>query len=570
MIIEELVKRGILTKEKAEELKKEKESFGKREEEILLEKRILNEDVIFSIKSEILKIPLKKVDEKLEITPELLKNISEDTANVYHLVPLAKKGSMLEVGMVYPEDLDALEAIKFLARQRKLDVTIFLISISDFQRIVQEYKKQKEEIDIALKELEKELKEKIEVKGKKELEKIAEEAPTTKAVASIIRYGIEGNSSDIHIEPLKDKVRVRFRFLGNLYSSIFLPLSAHSAVVSRIKILSELRIDETRIPQDGRFSLEYFGRKIDFRVSTFPTAFGEKVAIRILDPNVGLKKMEELGLSGRNFEVLKKAIEKPFGMILVTGPTGSGKSTTLYAILQKLNKEDVNIVTLEDPVEYLIEGINQSQIKPEIGYSFATGLRSILRQDPDIIMVGEIRDKETAELAVNAALTGHLVLSTLHTNNVLGVIPRLIDLKVSQFLIPYALSIAIGQRLVRRLCDNCKKPVEPSKEIKKIILREIEQLPETEKSKIKLPQDFKIFKSVGCDECHRVGFSGRLGLFEVLEMTKELEDIILKDTSELHILNEARRQGMITMRQDGILKVLQGLTTIEEVLKETS
>jgi type IV pilus assembly protein PilB len=569
MIIEELTKRGILKKEEEQKLKREVENLGKREEEVILDRKILSEEELFSIKSEILKIPLKKFEPK-EIPPEVLREIPEETVEFYKIIPISKKEKILEVGMVYPEDLDAIEAIKFLARKKDLEVKVFLVTLSDFKKALEEYRTKREEIEKAIEELEKELKVEKEKPTVAELGRIVEEAPITKAVASILRYGIEGQSSDIHIEPVKDKMRVRYRFLGKLYCSIFLPIKVHPAIVSRIKILSDLRIDETRIPQDGRFSIEYGGRKIDFRVSTFPTAMGEKVAIRILDPRVGLKKMEELGLSGRNFEVLQKAIQKPFGMILATGPTGSGKTTTLYAILQKLNKEGVNIVTLEDPVEYFIEGINQSQIRPEIGYTFATGLRHVLRQDPDIIMVGEIRDKETAELAVHAALTGHLVLSTLHTNNVIGVIPRLIDLGISPFLIPYSLSLAIAQRLVRRLCDKCKREVKPSKEIRDLILEEIEELPEEEKKKIKIPQNFKIYEAVGCDECNKVGFSGRIGIFEVLEMTKNLEEIILKEPSEAKILEEAKRQGMITMRQDGILKVLKGITTIEEVLRETT
>jgi type IV pilus assembly protein PilB len=569
MIIEELVKRGILTEERGKNLKKEMETLGKKEEEVILDRKILTEEELFSIKSEILRIPLRKFEPK-EISPEVLNEIPEETASFYKVIPISKKGKILEVGMVYPEDLDAMEAIKFLARKKDIEIKIFLIMLSDFKKALEQYRAKREEIEEALKELEKEIKIERERPTIAELGRIVEEAPITKVVASILRYGIEGQCSDIHIEPLKDRLRVRYRFLGKLYSSLFLPVKVHPAIVSRIKILSDLRIDETRIPQDGRFSLVVGGRKIDFRVSTFPTAMGEKVAIRILDPKVGLKKMEELGLSGRNFEVLQKAIKKPFGMILATGPTGSGKTTTLYAILQKLNQEGVNIVTLEDPVEYFIEGINQSQIRPEIGYNFATGLRHVLRQDPDIIMVGEIRDKETAELAVHAALTGHLVLSTLHTNNAIGVIPRLIDLGISPFLIPYSLSIAIAQRLVRRLCDKCKREVKPTKEIRDLILEEIEKLPEEEKKKLRISQNFKIFEAVGCDECNKIGFSGRIGIFEILEMTKNLEEIILKEPSEAKILEEARRQGMITMRQDGILKVLKGITTIEEVLRETT
>jgi type IV pilus assembly protein PilB len=567
MIIEELIKRGILTKEHGEMLKNEAFNSGKREEELILEKRILDEERLFQIKSETLGISLKKVD---TIPSKVLEEIPKETIEFYKILPLSKKGKVLEVGMVFPEDLTAREAIKFLAKKKNFKLEIFLITLSNFKKILKEYEDKEEKLETTIEELEKELKfEKYERKTSAELERIVEEAPITKAVASILRYGIDGESSDIHIEPLKDKVRIRFRFLGKLYSSIFLPIKAHSAIVSRIKILSDLRIDETRIPQDGRFSIEYEGRKIDFRVSTFPTALGEKVAIRILDPRVGLKTIEDLGLSGKNLEVLKEAIEKPFGMILVTGPTGSGKSTTLYAILQKLNEEGVNIVTLEDPIEYFIEGINQSQIRPEIGYTFATGLRSILRQDPDIIMVGEIRDKETAELAVHAALTGHLVLSTLHTNNALGVIPRLIDLGVPQFLIPYALSLIVAQRLLRRLCDKCKKEVKPTWEIKELILKEIEKLPEVEKKNLKISSDFTIFEPVGCNECNGKGFSGRIGIFEILNITEELGRLILKDPSEDKIFQEAKKQGMLTLRQDGILKVIEGLTTIEEVLKET-
>jgi type IV pilus assembly protein PilB len=568
MIIEELVKRGILTKEKEKDLRKEMENLGKREEEVILDNKILNEDELFSLKSEILKIPLKKFDPK-EIYPEVLKEIPEETVDFYKIFPISKKGKILEVGMLYPEDLDAREAINFLARQKNLEIKTYLITPSNFKRAIAEYRSKREEIEKALEELEREMR--VE-RGPaiSEIERITEEAPITKAVASILRYGVEGESSDIHIEPVKERMRVRYRFLGNLYTSLLLPIKVHPAIVSRIKILADLRIDETRIPQDGRFSIDFGGRKIDFRVSTFPTMMGEKVAIRILDPKVGLKKMEELGLSGKSYQILLKGIKKPFGMILATGPTGCGKTTTLYAILQKLNQEGVNIVTLEDPVEYWIEGVNQSQIKPDIGYTFATGLRQVLRQDPDIIMVGEIRDKETAELAVNGALTGHLVLSTLHTNNAIGVIPRLIDLGVSPFLIPYSLSIALAQRLVRRLCQKCKREIKPNKEIKNLILEEMEKLPEEERKKLKISQDFKIFEAVGCDACHKIGFSGRIGIFEVLEMTKNLEEIILKEPSEAKIMEEAKRQGMVTMRQDGILKVLNGLTTIEEVLRETS
>lgn len=569
-LIEELVKKGILESKKASELEKEVKTSGKKEEELILEKRIFSEEDLFKLKSEKLGIPLIKVDPE-KIPPEILETIPEETARYYKMVALSQKDGIYEIGMVWPEDLEAKEALKFLALKKNFDFKVYLITLTNCEKILKQYGILKKEMGKALEELERELKtEEIKIPTIAELGRIVEEAPISKAVATILRYGIEGEASDIHIEPFGERLRFRFRLLGKLYSSIFLPIKAHPAIVSRIKILSNLRIDETRIPQDGRFSVDYGGRKIDLRVSTFPTAAGEKVAIRILDPKIGLKKFDELGLTGRNYEIVKKAIQKPFGMILATGPTGCGKTTTLYAILQILNQEGVNIVTLEDPIEYFIEGINQSQIRPEIGYTFATGLRQVLRQDPDIIMVGEIRDPETAALAVHAALTGHLVLSTLHTNNVLGVIPRLIHLGVPSFLIPLSLSLVLSQRLVRVLCPNCKKAKKPPKEIRDLILKEIEKIPEDVKNNLKIFQNFQIYEAVGCQKCQGKGFIGRIALFEVLEMTRELEEIILKEPSESKILEGAKRQGMLTMRQDGILKVLEGITTIEEVLRETT
>ena len=386
-------------------------------------------------------------------------------------------------------------------------------------------------------------------------------------VAVILRHAVEGNASDIHIEPTKKELRVRFRVDGILTTGLLLPLKIHPAIVARVKILSNLKIDETRLPQDGRFSISVGQKNIDFRVSTFPTTLGEKAALRVLDPAQGIKGLDGLGLEKRNLEVLKKAVQSPYGMILATGPTGSGKTTTLYTVLHLLNKEGVNVLTLEDPVEYFVEGINQSQVKPEIGYTFATGLRHILRQDPNIIMVGEIRDEETAALAAHAALTGHIVLSTLHTNNALGVIPRLIDLKVAPFLLPSSLSLCIAQRLARTLCPYCKKEVVANLKIREMILQEIEAMPELLRKEIKLSKPLKIHESSGCKKCRSEGYLGRIAFFEILVMTTQLKEIILKEPTESNIQKEASRQGMITLKQDGILKVLKGLTSVAEVLR---
>ena len=542
---------------------------GRKEEDVIMETGLVPETVLFGLKSENLKIPLKEVAVE-QVPLKTLELIPEETAKYYQMIPLEKAEKYLEIGMIYPEDLKAQEALKFLARQGKFNYKVFLITPNTFKNLLKQYRTLKREVGLALEELETELKEEgIKTKSQTaaEFERMAEEAPITKIVAVVLRYAVEGSASDIHIEPTREKLRVRFRFLGDLHSSIFLPLTILPAVVARIKILSNLKIDETRVPQDGRFSTQINGKSIDFRVSIFPTTLGEKVAIRVLDPATGLKSFEDLGLEERNLKVVKEGISKPYGLILATGPTGCGKTTTLYAILQILNKEEVNIVSIEDPVEYFIEGINQSQVKPEIGYDFANGLRHILRQDPDIIMVGEIRDEETANLVIHAALTGHIVLSTLHTSNALGVIPRLIDMGIKPYLLPSVLQLAMAQRLVRKLCDSCKKKIKPTPEIKNLILKEIDGLPPAIKKDIKLPASFEIFAPQGCQKCGSTGYSGRIAVFEILSMTDSLAEIILKEPSEVSILEEAKRQGMITMKQDGILKVLRGVTTIEEILR---
>jgi len=569
VLIQQLLKRGILDKEKATSLEFEVKNSGKREEEALLENEVIGEKTLFSLKSENLNIPLKEVSVE-DVPLKLLELIPEESARYYKMIPVARKDNLIEVGMVYPEDATAQEALKFLARQSKFSYQVLLITPSTFEKILKQYRTLSREVTRALGELEEELRvEKIEKRPMKpgELERLVEEAPVTKIVAVVVRHAVDGKASDIHVEPLRDRSRVRYRIDGILHTSLVLPARIHSAVIARIKILSNMQLDETRVPQDGRFSTKIGGKDVDFRVSTFPTTLGEKVAIRILDPSEGLKPVEELGLIGRNLRVVQEALGKAYGLILVTGPTGSGKTTTLYAMLSKLNKESVNILTLEDPVEYYVEGINQSQVRPEIGYDFARGMRHLVRQNPNIIMIGEIRDPETASMAMQASLTGHVVLSTLHTNNALGVIPRLVDMGVESYLIPSVLSVALAQRLVRVLCSDCKKKITPPKEIEDMILKEIENLPPIIKKDVKIPKPLKIYTAEGCKKCFQKGLIGRTGLFEVLQMTEQLADICLKEPTEGKIREEAIRQGMISMKQDGILKVLEGVTTIEEVLR---
>ncbi len=560
----------MIDKERATALEFEAKQSHKREEELILASGLVPEDLLFKLKSENLKIPLKTVEAE-KVPLDTLETIPEETAKYYQMIPLAKKDNILEIGMAYPEDLRAQEALKFLTRQGKYTYQVFLITLTTFNNLLRQYRNLRREVGMALEELETELKkEDVAIRtttSTAEYEKMAEEAPVTKIVAVILRHAVEGKASDIHIEPTRDKLRVRFRLLGELHSSILLPLKIHPAVIARVKILSNLKIDETRVPQDGRFSAKFDDQNLDFRVSTFPTAMGEKVAIRVLDPATGLKSFYDLGLEKRNLQFLTTALAKPYGLILVTGPTGSGKSTTLYAALQSLNKEGVNIVTLEDPVEYFVEGINQSQIRPEIKYDFATGLRHILRQDPNVIMVGEIRDEETAGLAINAALTGHIVLSTLHTSNAAGAIPRLIDMEVKPYLIAPTVQLVIAQRLIRKLCDECKKKIKPNQQVKDLILKIIGELSLDLQAELDVKKDVSIFEQQGCPKCGNTGFSGRIALFEILPITDSIARIIVENPSEANITDEAKKQGMITMQQDGIIKILRGVTTVEEVLR---
>lgn len=520
-------------------------------------------------------VPLAELAGKA-IPPDTLREISEEAATFYQFVPLEKRENVVDIGMIDPDDLKSQEALRFIAQQRNFTPKTFLITPTDFNNVLKQYRNLKEEVETALGELERELAKREvaeETKAGKAgtiLERVMAEAPITKIVAVILRHAQEGRASDIHIEPTENSLKVRFRVDGILYTSLILPKSIQSAVVSRIKILSSMKIDETRIPQDGRFHSVIDNKKIDFRVSTFPTYFGEKVVLRLLDPTVGILTFDQLGIQGHNRRILEETIERPFGMILLTGPTGSGKTTTLYAILRVLNEDAVNIVSLEDPVEYFVEGVSQSQVKPEINYTFASGLRSILRQDPDIIMVGEIRDSETADLATHAALTGHIVLSTLHTNDALGVVPRLMDMGVQGFLIPPSLNLAMSQRLVRRLCTECRKEMEPSPKIKEVIVKELADLSEEGK---KFLADFnidtkeiKIWRAPGCKFCGQKGTKSRIAIHEALAMTPQLEKIIIEGVTEVKIAEEAKRQGMITMKQDGVIKVLQGLISFEELM----
>lgn len=533
-------------------------------ESVIWKGRLIDDAKIAQVKSTALKIPYRQVDPKA-IDAKLLQMIPEDTARNYEAVPLSFDNNLLVIGMVHPDDVKDQDAVKFIARQNRWNLGVYLISYGDWQEVLKLYSPYRAEIAKAVQSLN------VKGDGQKivSLEAGAgdQDAPVIRIVADTFREAVGSKASDIHIEPQEKSLRIRFRIDGDLRQAASLPVELAQPIASRIKVVSNLKIDETRIPQDGRFRSKIFERDIDFRVATFPTQIGEKIEIRILDPSSGLKFFDDLPFSDHNRELVKKGLDKPFGMILVTGPTGSGKTTTLYATLQKLNKEDVNIVSLEDPVEYFVAGINQSQVRPEIGYDFASGLRQILRQDPDIIMVGEIRDNETAALGMQAALTGHVVLSTLHTNNAAGVIPRLIDMKVEPFLIPVSVNLIMSQRLLGMLCPDCKAPEEAAPQLQEVIARALAEVPPETKAKYKAP--YQIYHAKGCNTCKGHGILGRAQIHEVLLMTPQIEAIVNSGPTIQKITAEARRQGMIPLRSDGVVKALDGMFSLEDVLRET-
>lgn len=399
------------------------------------------------------------------------------------------------------------------------------------------------------------------VTSERALEDVIHDGSIPRIVDAVIDYALEQKASDIHIEPNKDNMLFRFRIDGNLANVTTVPRYFRNALISRIKILAQMKIDEQRIPQDGRFGVTFRGHNIDIRVSTLPTVYGEKVELRLLDKDANIYTLEQLGITGHSFDAVLKAVNKPYGIVLSTGPTGSGKTTTLYAVLNRLLRPDVNIVTLEDPVEYEIPGINQSQIKPDIGYTFAEGLRAVLRQDPNVIMVGEIRDLETASMATHAALTGHLVLSTLHTNDAASALPRLINMGVEPFLITSSINAIVAQRLVRKLCPSCRTQTQLPDSLTAEIRDELGRLkgfPLNDETRL------QFYDAKGCEECQG-GYAGRIGIFEVLVMSDTLEEMTIKRQPADAIAATAIDEGMITMRQDGILKALKGITSIDEV-----
>lgn len=555
-----LVEQGKITAEAANKLKLEYLNSGKPLEQLILEKNVVSSSDLTAAKGVLLNIPYVVLSEAPS-SPDALNLITKNLVESYMALPINfdKKKNEVSVAMADPLNL---EAIEFLEKRTGARVKAMIASEEDIKKAIAERYGigLTTEVSAALKEAEPEAEAKVIDISR--LGEVIREAPIAKIVSTILEFAMKARASDIHLEPQEDKTRIRYRIDGILHEKLVLPKSVHDALVSRIKILAGMKIDEKRSPQDGRFNFRADGAEVDLRVSSLPTVHGEKIVMRLLKKSGGVPTLNELGLRGKALANLEDAILKPHGIVIICGPTGSGKTTTLYAILSKINTTRVNIVTLEDPVEYQIVGVNQVQINPAAGLTFASGLRSFLRQDPNIILVGEIRDTETADLAIQASLTGHLVFSTLHTNSASGTLPRLLDMKAEPFLLASSITAIVGQRICRKICPACRQEYDPAAEVAADIKNVLEKLLPPEKANA-----FKLYKGAGCPECNNTGYLGRIGIFEVLPITEKIGRLILERSTAGDIEKQAVIEGMITMKQDGYLKVLEGTTTIEEVIR---
>ena len=557
-----LIEEGLLAQEQLSQALYEQRRTGKPLAVILIASGLVSEEDIVITLSEQLGIPHLRV-ESYDIPSEVLAEVPEGIARRYHLIPVAKTGNSLTIAMSDPLNIVAVDDVRMLTGY-EIETVVSLDS--EVKKAIERYYSGKDvemdDYEDILRDAEADLvtvsedKDEIDISHLKEE---VEQAPVIRLVNLTLVNAIKQGASDIHIEPFEKVVRVRYRIDGILRNAQPPPKSLQAAVVSRIKILSELDIAERRMPQDGRFRIKFAGREIDFRVSTLPTYFGEKVVLRILDKGSLSLDLDKLEFEDQPLEDFRDCLSRPNGIILVTGPTGSGKTTTLYSALHMLNTSDVNIVTVEDPVEYELHGINQVQAKPEVGLTFATGLRSILRQDPDIVMVGEIRDEETADIAIKAALTGHLVLSTLHTNDAPGAITRLVDMGMEPFLISSSLLVAAAQRLVRRVCPDCRHSY-----------RVPTQVLQRAQFKVKQGKEIILSKGEGCKRCGDTGYRGRLALLEALRITEDIQDLIMASAPAGEIKRKGIEMGMLTLRQVALRKVEAGLTTLEEALRVTA
>ena len=567
-LIELLVNEGLIEKSVIDDSLKRASESGKPLFSLLSEEGLLDNELLVHGVAQVSGVPYVNLSNSV-ISQDILSLLPSDVAERFMAVPLAEVQNRLAVAMI---DANNVQAVDYLSNRIQRPIKVFMASEESVRHVLDQYKTDLSSVNVAAQASQEES-----LSEAGNIKTIVQDSPISRALSTILEYAVKSHASDVHIEPLEKALKIRCRVDGVLREIMQLPKSIEPALVSRIKILSNLKIDEHRIPQDGQFAVNVAGKEVDLRIAISPVVWGEQVVIRLLDKSGSSFNLEDMGYAGRALRTIRKGIKRPNGMILTSGPTGSGKSTSLYALIKEIKDDTVNIVTLEDPVEYKMDGVNQIQVNAEVGLTFASGLRSILRQDPDIVMVGEIRDNETANLAIQAALTGHLVFSTLHTNSAAGVLPRLLDMGIEPFLIASTVNTIIGQRLVRRVAR--RRDIYQSSPLETQAIREAVGglLPQTREQVAQYAQDlgyeslplatqasFALAKGKDTPQTPR-GYAGRAGLYEVMDITEEIQNLIVKRATSAEIQRMAIQQGMITMRQDGYLKALNGITTIEEV-----
>lgn len=567
-LIELLVNEGLIEKSVIDDALKRASESGKPLFSLLSEEGLLDNELLVHGVAQVSGVPYVNLSNSV-ISQDILSLLPSDVAERFMAVPLAEVQNRLAVAMI---DANNVQAVDYLSNRIQRPIKVFMASEESVRHVLDQYKTDLSSVNVAAQASQEES-----LSEAGNIKTIVQDSPISRALSTILEYAVKSHASDVHIEPLEKALKIRCRVDGVLREIMQLPKSIEPALVSRIKILSNLKIDEHRIPQDGQFAVNVTGKEVDLRIAISPVVWGEQVVIRLLDKSGSSFNLEDMGYAGRALRTIRKGIKRPNGMILTSGPTGSGKSTSLYALIKEIKDDTVNIVTLEDPVEYKMDGVNQIQVNAEVGLTFASGLRSILRQDPDIVMVGEIRDNETANLAIQAALTGHLVFSTLHTNSAAGVLPRLLDMGIEPFLIASTVNTIIGQRLVRRVAR--RRDIYQSSPLETQAIREAVGglLPQTREQVAQYAQDlgyeslplatqasFALAKGKDTPQTPR-GYAGRAGLYEVMDITEEIQNLIVKRATSAEIQRVAIQQGMITMRQDGYLKALNGITTIEEV-----
>jgi type IV pilus assembly protein PilB len=580
-LLEQVLKeRQLISSATLDALRMQSAQDGKSILSLIVEQNLIEQEDLVKIQAEVNKLPYANLTQ-IVVPPDVVNLIPKDTAKSYMAVPFGRLHGRLAVGMLDPTNI---QAVDFITRKINQPLTVYMVSEKSVDRILGQYRadvsQEVSDVVSSLQQIVPEKKADNKPITTVNLQNLVQDAPITRALNTILEYAAQQNASDIHIEPREKELKIRYRIDGILHDTMTLPKAVEPALISRIKILSNLKIDEHRIPQDGQFQIASSGREIDLRIAISPVVWGEQVVIRLLDKDGALLTLDALGFRGVAFKRVKEGLHRPHGMTLSTGPTGSGKSTTMYAAIQEIKNVAINIVTLEDPVEYKMDGINQIQVNSEVGLTFASGLRSILRQDPNVVMVGEIRDKETADLAVQAALTGHVVLSTIHTNSASGVLPRLLDMGIEPFLIASTVNTVIGQRLVRRLCPKCKK-AEQSNQVETDSIKQVlaDILPKSaadaktatehagyENLPLVNQSAYTLYRAVGCSACTN-GYSGRTGIYEVFVMSNEMEHMLAAHATTNDIQAQAQKEGMINMKQDGYLKVLTGVSTLEEVAR---